>query len=97
MSRRLEFHPLALREAEVATQWYLNRSPVAADGFIEEMQGAAQAISAAPLRHAAYLHGTRRYLLKKYPYLVVFRVTETAIRVLAVAHGRRRPGYWRGR
>lgn len=97
MERHLEFHPLARQEAEVATRWYLDRSHVAADRFIDEMRLASRAILAAPLRHAAYLHGTRRYLLKKFPYLVIFRVTDETIRILAVAHGRRRPGYWKGR
>lgn len=97
MSRHLEFHPLARQELEDATRWYKNRSLAAADGFMDEMFRATQSISANPLRHAAYMHGTRRYLLKKYPYIVVFRVTETMIRVMAVAHGRRRPGYWKNR
>jgi len=40
---------------------------------------------------------TRRVVLNRFPYLVVFRETTSEIEVVAVAHGRRRPGYWRER
>jgi plasmid stabilization system protein ParE len=39
----------------------------------------------------------RRALLKTYPYAVVFREGEEEILILAIAHGKRRPGYWRKR
>jgi len=40
---------------------------------------------------------TRRVVLSRFPYIVVFRETVTEIEIVAVAHGRRRPGYWRER
>jgi hypothetical protein len=36
-------------------------------------------------------------LLKKFPYLVVFREYPDHLFIVAVAHGHRRPGYWRKR
>jgi toxin ParE1/3/4 len=44
-----------------------------------------------------HLHGTRKFLLRRFPYAVVYRITESAIQVIAVAHGRRRPSYWKSR
>jgi plasmid stabilization system protein ParE len=41
--------------------------------------------------------GRRRWLLTRFPFAVVYRVTDDSIRVLAVAHHRRRPGYWQAR
>jgi hypothetical protein len=41
--------------------------------------------------------GVRRLLVDRFPYALVFVESETEIRVLAVAHTRRRPGYWRSR
>ena len=35
--------------------------------------------------------------MRRFPYLIVYRTTSTAIQVVAVAHGRRRPGYWKTR
>jgi toxin ParE1/3/4 len=41
--------------------------------------------------------GRRRYLMKRFPYSLIYTVSSEEIRVLAVAHHSRRPGYWRGR
>ena len=35
--------------------------------------------------------------LKRFPFHVIYRATQTQIIVLAVAHQRRRPAYWTGR
>jgi hypothetical protein len=34
---------------------------------------------------------------RDFPYFVVFRETTGGLEIIAVAHGRRRPGYWRDR
>ena len=47
--------------------------------------------------YAQYLHGTRRILLDRYPYFVVFRELPRKIEIIAIAHCKRRPGYWKGR
>jgi toxin ParE1/3/4 len=43
---------------------------------------------------AKYFHGTRRYLLKRFPYVVVYRVSADRIEIVAIAHGRRKTAYW---
>jgi toxin ParE1/3/4 len=94
----LEFHPDADAEAESAVDWYTERSVAAAEGFLDELDRAMEQIRDTPDRWARYLHGTRRYLMKRFPFLVVYRErSETVIEIVAVAHGHRRPGYWRQR
>jgi hypothetical protein len=39
----------------------------------------------------------RRYVMKRYPFVIVYRELAKEIRVLAVAAAKRRPGYWRRR
>jgi hypothetical protein len=39
----------------------------------------------------------RRALLARFPYALVFLILEEGVRILAVAHAKRRPGYWLGR
>ena len=39
----------------------------------------------------------RRFPLQRYPYGVIYRVAGGTLRILAIAHRRQRPGYWRGR
>ncbi len=41
--------------------------------------------------------GRRRYLMKRFPYSLIYTISGQEIRILAVAHHNRRPSYWRGR
>ncbi len=76
---------------------HAERSQQAADAFQEELQDAGRAIQQIPTRWANYLFGTRRYLMKRYPFVVVYRLAADRIEIMAVAHGRRKPGYWKRR
>lgn len=98
MSRiRVELDPEAVAEAQEAFHWYAKRSQRAADRFIAELDAAVARIGEQPQLFAGYLHGTRRCRLKRYPYAVVFREQADLIEVVAVAHCKRRPGYWKSR
>ena len=93
----VEFHPEAIAEARAAREWYAERSADVADAFMEEFDHAVNAILHAPRRWPVYAHGTRRYLLRRFPYSVIYREISGSLCVVAVAHGRRRPGYWKSR
>jgi plasmid stabilization system protein ParE len=95
--RPVEFHPEALAEAEAAVAWYRERSFRAAEAFTDELTKAVATISEAPQRWPIFETGCRRFPLRRFPYLVIYREKPLSIEVLAVAHGRRRPGYWRTR
>ena len=93
----LKFHPAAADELVAAHVWYAERSVKAADGFLFEVDNALAQIQASPECGGAYLHNTRCYLLRRFPYLIVYRTVAMELQVVAVAHGRRRPGYWKSR
>jgi len=93
----IELHPEAIAEARGAREWYAERSPLTAGAFMAELDLSIGQISGSPDRWATYLHGTRRYLLNRFPYFVVYRVAGDKLQVVALAHGKRRPGYWRHR
>ena len=97
MRLEIEFLDEALEEAEAAARWYAERSESAALGFADEIDLAAAAIQRLPTAWPPFEQGTRRYLLRRYPFSVVYRVERTRILIIAVAHGHRRPGYWRSR
>jgi toxin ParE1/3/4 len=93
----VRFHPAAVGEAKAAYDWYAKRNPAAATAFIAALDEAVRVIQDRPARWPQHLRGTRKYLLRRFPYSVIYRVTDATIQVVAVAHGRRRPGYWRRR
>lgn len=96
-ARSVEFHPQADLDAEGAQQWYAQRSVVAAHAFVAELIASIESIAEAPERWPRYLAGTRRYHFPKFPYSVVYRVSPRTIVVVAIAHHRRKPGYWQDR
>ena len=62
-----------------------------------ELERAMESIVETPEAWSPHLSGTRRYLLRKFPYCVIYRVVGDRLEVVAVARQRRRPGYWRDR
>ena len=97
MARGLEYLEEALQEAEAAARWYAERSPSAALAFSNEIEAAEDAIVRTPEAWPPYNHGTRRFLLRRFPYAIVYRIESGRILVVALSHGRRQPGYWQSR
>jgi len=97
MSRTVDIHRLAIREAKKAYRWYLARSPQAAMRFMAELDATVAKIVVDPARYPQYLAGTQNGRLRRFPYSVVFRTQGQVITIIAVAHGKRRPGYWKSR
>ena len=93
----LEFHPEAEQEYLEALAWYRERSPTAAISFERAFDRAIRTIRDAPHRWPLYLSGCRRYTLHQFPFIVVYATLTSHAVVLAIAHGHRRPGYWKDR
>jgi plasmid stabilization system protein ParE len=93
----VSFHPAADEELLEATDWYVNRSLAAAEGFVREIEHALTRIAEAPERYPLTRFGRRRFVLMRYSYDIVYRDTRNEIEIIAVAHHARRPGYWRNR
>jgi len=90
----VEVHPLAADEAEAAERWYRERNETAATRFRRELDRAVELIAERPEAVPPYVGNTRRFLLRRFPFFVVYRVFNKRIQVVAVAHARRRPHYW---
>ena len=93
----VEFHPAALREVENAQAWYEERSLFAASAFLREISTVVQRVRHAPDRYPSAEAGTRRILLDRFPFTVYYRAKGDTMTIVAVAHQKRRPGYWSSR
>jgi toxin ParE1/3/4 len=93
----VEVHPAAADEAEAAERWYRDRNETAALRFRRELDRAVELIAERPEAAPPYVGNTRRFLLRRFPFFVVYRVFSQRIEVVAVAHARRRPQYWHQR
>lgn len=91
------WHPAASAEAEEARNWYAARSPLAARGFLLALEEAVQAVTEAPERWPKHRYGCRRHVFSnQYPYTLIYRFS-AGLEIVAVAHQKRRPGYWKRR
>ncbi len=82
---------------EDAFEWYLLRSRHAAEAFLHDLDHAATLISESPEVWPRYERETHRYILRRFPFDVIYREAGAAIEIVAVAHHKRRPGYWHER
>ena len=96
-SRHIDIHPEAIAEAKAANLWYRERSASAAEAFLAELDLAVEAIAGNPEMWPRYVYGTRRYIFHRFPFYLVYRETAGRLEIIAVAHGRRKPGYWKRR
>ena len=93
-----EFLRPAAQEFEDAIDWYKTRSDRAAEGFRNAVAAAILRIASQPTA-AGYLVGkrTRKIQLKPYSYGLIYFWQNDVIYVVAIAHQRRRPDYWKRR
>ena len=96
---RFEVEVLPEAEAEIreAFLWYFERSPIAADAFRTETVDAIDRLEIDAPMWPADEDGVRRYVLRHFPYTIFYEIGGQAVTVLAVAHQRRKPGYWQTR
>src|SRR5262249_19879394 len=72
-NKEVEFHEAASEEFEAAFDWYLQRSAGAAARFAREVSRAVASIANAPQRWPVGIRGTRKFLLRRFPFAVVYR------------------------
>jgi plasmid stabilization system protein ParE len=91
-------HPEAEQDLREAADYYRERAGTAlVQAFFAEFEHSMRLLMQHPLLGALWLHGKRRLALNHFPYAVMYTIAVEEIRVLALAHQSRRPGYWRKR
>ncbi len=94
----VEFHEAAGIDYDEAFEWYLERSPDAALRFATAVDDALAEIRRAPYRWAEGPFETRRFLLRRFPFMLIYRERASGrIQILAVTHTSRKPRYWKDR
>jgi len=91
--RAIVYHPKVPGEARAALSYYENISSGLGDEFWEELTRALEYARRHPERHHFDQSGRRRSNLEKYPYHFLFKVFETHVRITAIRHHSRDPGY----
>lgn len=90
-----------VRELRAARQWYNRRAPGVGDRLLDLVDERIGEMARAPASFPRDRQDpiVRRARVAKYPYTLIFMIIEDAgvVVLLALAHGKRKPGYWKKR
>jgi toxin ParE1/3/4 len=91
-------HSEAIEELDGAVSYYEDQKVGLGFDFLAEVEQTLSKIQQNPNLGAVYkVTGLRRYVIQRFPFLVFYAELEEFIWVVAIAHGKRRPDYWRRR
>lgn len=91
------FHPSARAELDASVDFYESRLEGLGGRFLAAVEEAIGRIAQSPDAGSALQRGFRKQLVSGFPFTVVYRVSQSQLFIVAVAHQHRRPGYWRRR
>jgi toxin ParE1/3/4 len=91
------FHREAEAEFTAAALFYESRTDGLGAAFVDAVERAVSLICQYPESGAPIAVSRRRMLVSGFPYAIVYRLDVDLIVILALAHTRRRPAYWRAR
>jgi hypothetical protein len=101
MSHRIIVLDEAEDELIAAQRWYENQRRTGSGIPQGNRRGhgspAEAPLTASPIFNPSTTIETRRMLVKRFPYSIIFVEHNEDLWVIAFAHNRRRPGYWRER
>jgi plasmid stabilization system protein ParE len=92
-----EFLPEADEEFREAARYYESEAPGVGLAFIAEVHRAILVIVSHPKSAKIVRDGIRKKVLSHFPYSLLYSQETDLILIVAVAHHKRRPTYWRSR
>jgi len=91
------FHPEALWEMQDAAQAYEDQNAGFGHKFLGAVEEAIELLVRFPSSGRDLGDDIRSHSLRRFPFSVVYEAHHDGFCILAVAHHRRAPGYWRER
>ena len=97
MAKTVRYHPDFENDVIEAANWYDSHSSGLGDAFAANVLQATESIISDPERFALTPRGIRYQRVKRFPYIVLFSVTETTLFFLGTLHTARSLEKWRKR
>lgn len=95
---KIVFLRSAQAEFDDAVDYYIEHASTrVAEAFVLDVQHARQRLAERPEIGSSISERLRILQLRHFPYSIIYRFSADTITIHAVAHQRRRPGYWQGR
>ena len=92
----------AKSELRKSALWYEEKRDGLGEDFISVVECALEIIEERPRQFTQLNVGSedrevRRCVLKRFPYLIIFEICADEVLVIAIAHSKRKPKYWKDR
>ena len=94
---KVEFHRAAAEELRAAAIFYEDRVPGLGEQFLTEVEHACSRVGEHQALGPRLDPQHRRLGLRRFPFALIYRITTSKVQIVAVAHDRRKPGYWKQR
>lgn len=91
------FHPEAEEEMKASAAFYETKINGLGDKFLDEIDYALENISVSPEAWPIYFENIRRFLLRRFPFGILYEIIGDSLYVIAVMHLKRKPFYWEDR
>lgn len=93
----IDLLPGAHEDFNQSFNWYASKSPGIAERFAHSIDTALSEIAADPERFAKIDDRHRERLVRKFPFRIIYRILANSVLIVAFAHAKRQPDYWRKR
>ena len=97
MTKRIIVRAAAEADMAEAQEWYNAQRLGLGEQFVLCVEETFERLSHTPEMHQKVFKDARRAFVRRFPYLVYYRVRSDAVVILAVVHGRRDPQHWQSR
>ncbi|MDP1797391.1 MAG: type II toxin-antitoxin system RelE/ParE family toxin [Planctomycetaceae bacterium] len=97
MTRSLIIRPEAEGDLAEGRDWYDARQDGLGTAFLTVVDEVLEHICQSPALYATSYKSVRRVRMKRFPYVVYYRIIGQGVEVLAVLHGSRGPNVWKSR
>ena len=94
---KVRFNPEAVLEINAAVDYYEDNEAGLGIEFVMEIQKGIEMISNYPDSWQQLSVSTRRYLIKRFPFGIIYLSYKDTLYIIAIMHLNRKPGYWKKR
>jgi plasmid stabilization system protein ParE len=94
---KIYFHTEAKKELLEAINYYNEFNDLLGSEFVKEFYSAIERIKLFPGAWSKLSKNTRRCLLNRFPYGIIYSVKDEQIIILAVIQLNKKPTYWKNR
>ena len=91
MSLRVALTGEAEAEIAEAAEWYEQCSKGLGTEFLRAVEAAILSAARTPLIYSSWKRGSRRVLLRRFPYAIFYTIEQDEITIFACYHGKRNP------